>query len=342
MPSIHFPAEWAPQSAVQLTWPHKGTDWADSLEEVLPCFVDIARTILNYQDLIVVCADPAEVKASLKGVADDRLHLVQLPSNDTWARDHGPLSVFIDGTPTLLDFRFNGWGEKFYAEDDNRITRGLYDAGVFALTVARCDVQDFVLEGGSLESDGRGTLLTTAQCLLAPHRNQPLNEAAIEAYLKACFGADRVLWLREGYLAGDDTDGHIDMLARFCDASTIAYVSPPDWEDEHKVALVAMEAQLKTFRTKEGQPYRLVPLPMANPVYEGDERLPASYANFLLINGAVLLPVYGLPTDEDAIRQVASAFPDRAVVPIHCLPLIKQHGSLHCLTMQYPAGFLKR
>jgi len=341
MAFIHFPAEWAPQSAVQLTWPHKGTDWADNLEEVLPCFIELAKAILEHQDLIVVCADPAEVRTQLGAVDESRLHLVRLPSNDTWARDHGAISVFSDNKPVLLDFTFNGWGEKFRADLDNQISRGLFEAGLFDPTVTIKDEQDFVLEGGSIESDGQGTLLTTAQCLMAPHRNQPMDEAAIEARLKTSLGVDRVLWLRDGYLAGDDTDGHIDMLARFCDPTTIAYVAPPTWEDEHKAALSAMETSLKTFTTKEGHPYRIIPLPMATPVYEGDERLPASYANFLIINGAVLLPVYGLPTDEAAINQLQKAFPDRAIVPIPCSPLIKQHGSLHCLTMQYPDGFLE-
>lgn len=340
MASIRFPAEWAPQSAVQLTWPHEDTDWAESLDEVLPCFVELARTILTYQHLIVVCANPAAVKAQLGVVDGNRLHLVQLPSDDTWARDHGALSVYKNNEPTLLDFRFNGWGEKFGADNDNRITRGLFEAGLFAPSVSLSDEQDFILEGGSLESDGQGTLLTTAQCLLAPRRNQPMDEAAIEARLKTSLGVDRVLWLRDGYLAGDDTDGHIDMLARFCDPTTIAYVAPPTWEDEHREALLAMENSLRNVTTKEGHPYRLIPLPMAAPVYEGDERLPASYANFLIINGAVLLPVYGLSTDEAAIKQLKKAFPERTIVPINCVPLIKQHGSLHCLTMQYPAGFL--
>lgn len=340
MPSILFPAEWSPQSAIQLTWPHQNTDWVDSMDAVLPCFIELARAILARQHLLIVCADEAAVRAQLGFIDAHRLHLVCLPSDDTWARDHGGLSVLVDGQPVLLDFRFNGWGNKFTAEKDNQLTRGLYTAGVFAPEVRLQDEQAFVLEGGSVESDGRGTLLTTAQCLLAPHRNQPLDEAGIEAYLKRVLGANRVLWLRDGYLAGDDTDGHIDMLARFCDASTIAYVAPPVWEDEHSEALLAMEKALQAFTTPDGKPYHLIPLPMASPVYNEGERLPASYANFLFINGAVLLPVYGLPTDTKAIEQLKLACPDKEIVPINCLPLIKQHGSLHCLTMQYPLGFV--
>jgi len=340
MRTILFPAEWHPQSAVQLTWPHEQTDWAETLHEVLPCFERIALEILKRQALIVVCADKEAVLRRLGNGHEGRLHVVEIPLNDTWARDHGGLSVFQDGIPTLLDFTFNGWGEKFDARMDNVITSRLFEAHAFLPTVRFQCEQPFVLEGGSLESDGKGTLLTTAQCLLAPHRNQPMNGVEIENHLKQTLGVSRILWLREGYLAGDDTDGHIDMLARFCDEDTIAYVAPPTWDDEHTEALSAMECELKAFSTLNGKPYRLVPLPMATPVYHEGERLPASYSNFLIINGAVLLPVYGLETDLAAVSQLQYLFPDREIVPIDCLPLIKQHGSLHCLTMQFPAGFV--
>jgi agmatine deiminase len=338
--NIQFPAEWYPQSAVQLTWPHAGTDWAETLNEVMPCFKQIALEILKRQDLIVVCAEKEAVLEQLGTTHQGRLHLYELPSNDTWARDHGGLSVLANDRPTILDFTFNGWGEKFDASLDNRITSSLFEAHAFSETVQYKNEQPFVLEGGSVESDGKGVLLTTTQCLMAPHRNQPMDEAVIENHLKQTLGVSRILWLREGYLAGDDTDGHIDMLARFCDEETIAYVAAPTWEDEHTEALTAMERELKTFKTQSGKPYRLIPLPMATPVYHEGERLPASYANFLIMNGAVLLPIYGLETDQAAIDQLQSLFPNREIVPINCLPLIKQHGSLHCLTMQFPRGFV--
>lgn len=337
-----FPAEWHEQSAVQLTWPHEGTDWVDLLDEVVPVFKQITREILKRQHLIVVCNNKQDVLEQLKPSETEqaRLHLYEIPSNDTWARDHGGLSVFIDGHPVLLDFMFNGWGEKYKADKDNAITHYLYALEAFSEKVLLRFEHPFVLEGGSVESDGKGTLLTTSQCLLAPNRNQPMDKADIERRLKESLGVERVLWLRNGYLAGDDTDGHIDMLARFCDEETIAYVAPPTWEDEHTHALEAMEMELICLRTISGKPYRLVSLPMATPVFHEGERLPASYANFLIINGAVLLPVYGLETDKAAIKALTGLFPDRDIVPINCLPLIKQHGSLHCLTMQYPKGFV--
>jgi len=340
MKHISFPAEWYPQSAVQLTWPHAATDWFDRLDEVTSCFVTIAREILKRQPLIIVCADKATVLSQLDDVNLDRLHLYEIKSDDTWARDHGGISVFENGKPVLLDFTFNGWGKKFNAGNDNQITYKLYKQHAFAPKVNYVSHMPFILEGGSIESDGQGTLLTTAQCLMAPNRNQPLDESAIEATLKQTLGIQKVLWLRSGYLSGDDTDGHIDMLARFCNEHTIAYVAATDQEDEHTPALRQMEQELKTFRTPDGQPYDLIKLPMAAPIYYGSERLPASYANFLIINDTVLLPVYGLKTDEQALSRLQIAFPNREVIPINCLPLIYQHGSLHCLTMQYPEGFL--
>jgi agmatine deiminase len=335
-----FPAEWYKQSAVQLTWPHDRTDWASMLDEVIPCFVSIAKEILKRQRLIVVCSDKKSVLCKLGGDYPGRLFIYEIVSDDTWARDHAGISVFENRRPLLLDFTFNGWGKKFPAGADNALTKRLYEMGAFSRSVDYRSEQPFVLEGGSIETDGCGTIVTTAQCLLAPHRNQPMDEQAIEDQLKQKLGAQRILWLKNGYLAGDDTDGHIDMLARFCNEQTIAYVQASDPTDEHTPALKAMEKELTYFRTLQGDPYNLIPLPMADPVYHEGERLPASYANFLIINDAVLVPVYGLSTDKQAISQLEAAFPDKEIVPIHCLPLIYQHGSLHCLTMQYPEGFV--
>jgi agmatine/peptidylarginine deiminase len=340
MKQIFFPAEWHRQSAVQLTWPHDQTDWADMMDEVLPCFVSIAKKILEHERLIVICQNPEDVRKQLGNVPEEKLSLYKLPLDDTWARDHGAISVFVDGKPCIYDFTFNGWGKKFGAENDNRLSESLFNLHVFNPEVRYIRKQPFVLEGGSIESDGEGSLLTTANCFSAPNRNQPMAESEIDAYLKETFGVSQVLWLRNGYLAGDDTDGHIDMLARFCDAKTIVYVTALNGEDEHTPALREMEKELKAFRTLSGEPYRLIKLPMADPVYFEEERLPASYANFLILNGAILMPYYNSPKDEIARKQLQLAFPDRKITGINSLPLIRQHGSLHCLTMQYPEGFI--
>ena len=330
---IILPAEWAEQEFVQLTWPHAGTDWAYMLDEVNECFVNIAREIVKRENLLIVCNDTDEVEKLLGDIDFEKVTFAEMPTNDTWARDHGGITVLEDGKPVIYDFTFNGWGMKFAANHDNLITRKLYMAGIFG-EAGHKNCYDFVLEGGSIESDGEGTILTTSECLLSDNRNN-LSEQDIETKLKAYFGLKQVLWLNHGYLAGDDTDSHVDTLARLCDRSTIAYVRCEDEKDEHFLELKKMKKELRQFKTPEGRYYRLIPLPMADEVWEDDERLPATYANFLIINGAVLMPTYNSPKDEIAKEQLQKAFPDREIIGINCLALIKQHGSLHCVTMQY-------
>ena len=337
---IYLPAEWHEQSAVQLTWPHADTDWLPVLKDVNHCYLNMAKAISEREKLIIVTPEPEHVQVQLERALPaenmQRIILCQIPTNDTWARDHGFITLLAPDGPHLLDFKFNGWGEKFIADLDNQICRRMAEQKI--LNGLYEDHLDFVLEGGSIESDGCGTILTTSQCLLAPHRNQPFTQAQIENRLLASLHAERILWLDHGYLAGDDTDSHIDTLARFCPEDTIAYVQCLDQNDEHYTKLHLMEAQLQTFRTMEGKPYRLIPLPMAKATYDEDgNRLPATYANFLIINGAVLMPTYGDPkTDAKAEEQLRGAFPHHDIIGIDCRTLITQHGSLHCCTMQYP------
>ena len=311
-----MPAEWEPQSAVQLTWPHEATDWAPILPEITAVYEEMAREIKKREPLIIV---------------DD------IPHNDTWARDHGFITVeeVSDLRPQtsdliLLDFCFNGWGEKFEAALDNQINKHLFDRGIVKGQYE--PHLDFVLEGGSIESDGKGTVFTTTCCLMAPHRNQPLTQQEIEARLKEYLGAERIVWINHGSLIGDDTDGHIDTLVRICPDDTLLYTGG---DDDHP-DLARMEEELKTLRTLDGRPYRLLKLPLPRPIYDEGERLPATYANYLVVNGAVLVPTYNQPDlDAEAMRIIQQAFPDREIVSINCCAVIKQHGSLHCCTMQY-------
>lgn len=343
MSSVFFPPEWAKQAAVQLTWPHADSDWSYMLDEITACFVQLAKEIAKRQKLIVVCSDAKAVKLALGSMNENNLILKEIPSNDTWARDHAAISVFIDGEPCLCDFTFNGWGLKFASDRDNQINKQLYSLGVFSEEVEYINKKEFVLEGGSIESDGKGTLLTTSECLLSPNRNSFLSKQEVEEYLKKNFGLKRVLWLDYGYLAGDDTDSHIDTLARFCDEHTIAYVKCEDKEDEHYEALRKMEDQLKSFVDFEGNSYNLVSLPMPNAVYDEDGgRLPATYANFLIMDNALLLPIYdnNEVNNKRAIEVLKNIFPSKEIVSINCSPIIKQHGSLHCITMQYPERFV--
>lgn len=337
----HLPAEWHLQSGIQLTWPHAGTDWAYMLEEVQECFVNIAREIAERELLLIVTPEPEAVEKQIAATVNrTNVRFLKCETNDTWARDHGAITMIDNGTPSLLDFTFNGWGLKFASDLDNRITRQAVEAG--ALKGNYVNRLGFVLEGGSIESDGMGTLLTTSECLLSPNRNGQLNRVEIEEYLKSTFHLQQVLWLDHGYLAGDDTDSHIDTLARFCSPNTIAYVKCEDPNDEHYEALHAMEEQLKSFRTPAGEPYRLLALPMADKVEDDDERLPATYANFLIMNEAILYPTYCQPeNDRKAGEVLQQAFPNHQIVGIDCRALIRQHGSLHCVTMQYPLGVIK-
>lgn len=341
MENFRLPAEWEEQDGVLLAWPHAATDWNPILNEVEPVFLEIARQTSRFEKIVIVCPDVEELRPRLlaAGIPAERLSLYSVPTNDTWSRDFGPITVFRGDRPLLLDFGFNGWGLKFAADLDNQATRRLLEDGAF-VPLQRL-IPGLWLEGGSIESDGAGTLLTTSECLLNPNRNPHLFRPQIESELRRWLGAEHVLWLENGYLAGDDTDSHIDTLARLCPDDTIVYVACDDEEDEHYRDLKLMEEELQAFRTREGRPYRLLPLPWPRPHFDADgERLPATYANFLVVNGAVLVPTYNDPRDAGALNVIADAFPDREIVGLDCSPLILQHGSLHCVTMQLPKGVL--
>ena len=349
MRANRLPAEWEPQGGIQLTWPHPDTAWY-ALEDVLGCYTRIAAAILRFEPLLIVCRDRQECRRDLlRKQAElglsfdvDAIRYYEIPLNDTWARDHGAISVYGDGgEKCVLDFVFNGWGLKFGADLDNQINRHLYAAGAFAPEVRYQDMRPFVLEGGSIDTDGADTLLATEECLCSQNRNEYLTRAQIEERLGAAFGLRRVLWLRQGGIVGDDTDSHVDILARFCSPDTIAYTRCEDPSDENYPALAAMEAELRTFRTLDGRPYNLVPLPLPDALYLEDYRLPASYANFLILNGAVLVPGACSPKDEVARRQLQQVFPDREVLVIDCRPLLSGHGGLHCITMNYPKDWIR-
>lgn len=350
MSKLYLPAEWEKQNAIQLTWPHGDTDWKEYLDEANSTYVQMADAITQYERLIVVTPYPDQLKALLDARLSkeqmERVTFNQCPTNDTWARDHSFITLVekendADGKEgkkgnrvVLLDFQFNGWGKKFRADLDNKINRSLYDNGI--VKGEYVDLNDFVLEGGSIESDGKGTVFTTSCCLLAPHRNQPLSRQEIEERLKEMLRADRIVWIDYGQLTGDDTDGHIDTLVRTAPDDTLVYVGCDDKEDEQYDELRRMEEQLATLRTDDGRPYRLLKLPMPEAMYEDGERLPATYANFIIINDAVIYPTYNQPeNDEEARRVIAEAFPYRELIGIDSSVVVRQHGSLHCCSMQY-------
>ncbi len=345
-----LPAEWSPQSGIQLTWPHAGTDWKPYLNEITQTFLQMACEIAKRETLLVVTPDKASTKALLASTLDansmKHVMVQQIDTNDTWARDHAPLTMvsthlaqgfFVKNH--LLDFKFNGWGEKFEWRKDNAINLQLYYNGVFQAALE--NHTDFVLEGGAIESDGQGTIMTTSSCMLAPHRNQPLDKRMIEERLINLFNAKRIIWIDHGRLMGDDTDGHIDTIVRMAPHDTLLYVGCDDQNDTHYSDFAALEKQLNTLSTINGRPYRLLRLPMPDAIYDGNDRLPATYANFVILNRAVLVPTYQQKEkDQKAIDTIRQAFPDREIIGIDACTAIRQHGSLHCLTMQYPEGAL--
>ncbi|MGO0999447.1 agmatine deiminase family protein [Lysobacter sp. CA196] len=338
---LRFPAEWEPQSAVLIAWPNADTDWAERLGEVEETYIALVAAIVRYQPVLICVADDdvqAYARARLSSARIDmaRVHFIEAPYDDTWLRDSGPISLRDGAGFRLLDFRFTGWGGKFDASQDDLLVERLTEMGIFSNSVRQSI--DFALEGGAIETDGAGTLLSTWQCLHERHPQASREE--ITAKLADWLQQDRVLWLDHGSLEGDDTDAHIDTLARFAAPDAIVYQGCDDPSDSHYPELQAMAAELAALRTRDGQPYRLFALPWAQPVIDENRRLAASYANFLIINGAVLMPAYGDAADAEAQAVLAQAFPDRDIVPVPCRALIWQNGSLHCVTMQLPQGLV--
>ena len=336
-----LPAEWEMSGAVLVAWPPPDTDWAYMLPEVQQCVREMIRAMLPWTPVIVACPDPDAAREELSELLCGSLSFFKTPTNDTWTRDYGPISVKNPSTGqySILDFRFNGWGLKFAACHDNLVVGRMCSEGL--LTAERVNCQDFVLEGGGIESDGAGLLMTTAECQLSPNRNPVLTKSCINERLLRYFGGEKVIWLHHGYLAGDDTDSHIDTLARFAPGNSSVYVGCDDPSDEHFSELQAMESELKEARNLNDEPFNLIRLPLPDPIYDEDgDRLPATYANFLALPNAVFLPTYGHPRKDLMARQMLQIVFDVPVIEVDCRPLIRQHGSFHCMTMQMPGAIL--
>lgn len=340
-----FYAEWEKQDGILLSFPHKNSDWNPYLKEVRQVYCEIIAEILKVESCVLVCDSKEE---TLKIIQDycatkgvnlallERLYCIEIPSNDTWARDFGGITICKNGKNCVLDYGFNGWGLKFASNFDNQITRRLHALGI----LKRVQTQKLILEGGSIESNGEGVLLTNTQCLMEANRNPFYTQKQLEKILKKDLGIQKILWLNSGFLSGDDTDSHIDTLARFVDKDTIVYVGCNNQEDEHYSQLLAMKQELQNLRNLKGKPFKLVELPFVSPKYYDSERLPATYANFLFLNGVILLPIYRDSNDTLALEILQKACPKHQVIPIDCSILIRQHGSLHCISMQFPKNTL--
>ncbi|WP_256644915.1 agmatine deiminase family protein [Thermomonas paludicola] len=339
--SVRFPAEWEPQAAILIAWPHADTDWAERLGSVEETYIALVAAITRFQPVLICVADDdvetyADIRLRSNRVNMERVRFVPASYDDTWLRDSGPITLRENGGFRLLDFRFTAWGGKFEAGRDDRLVETLAAQGLFGNAVRQRI--DFALEGGAIETDGTGTLLTTWTCLHERHPEASREE--LSATLSDCLHQERVLWLDHGALEGDDTDAHIDTLARFAPGDAIVFQACDDATDSHHPGLKAMAEELAALRTRDGKPYRLFPLPWAQPVLDEGRRLAASYANFLIVNGAVLMPAYGDAADNAAAVVLAQAFPGREIVQVPCRPLIWQNGSLHCITMQLPEGLV--
>lgn len=340
-PAWRLPAEWERQDAILIAWPHAGTDWGPRLARIEAAYVALTAAIARFQPLLVIVAD-GQVHARAAsllaegGVAAGRVDFIEAAYDDTWLRDSGPITLCDGERFRLLDFRFTGWGGKFEAGRDDRLVENLAAQGLFR--EAALQRIDWALEGGAIESDGHGSVLTTWRCLAQRHPG--LGREEMTRRLTQSLAARRVLWLEHGYLEGDDTDAHIDTLARFAPGDAIVYQACDDRRDPHHAELSRMGEELQALRNPTGFPYRLHALPWPRPIVDEGRRLAASYANYLIVNGGVVMPAYGDPADVVAAAVIAAAHPGRGVVQVEARDLIWQNGSVHCLTMQLPAGVL--
>jgi len=342
--SLTLPAEWEPQDAVILAWPYTETDWRPVLNRIHETYITIIKQITRFEYVVMILPDESTAKDFSKQLdlhqVDQRKIITLIADyNDTWLRDSGPVTVIENNNIKHIDFRFNGWGGKFNHQLDDQLCQKLFSHPKLKNnTNLKLDI---ILEGGSIDSDGHGVLLTTKPCLLNENRNPTLSQKDYEELFASQLGIKKTLWLEHGMIMGDDTDGHIDMLARFCPNNILVHCACHDKTDPHYEPFKNMTMELQKFRDSNEKPYKLVELPIPKAIMdEKGKRLPASYCNFLIINQAVLLPVYNDEMDNVAIERLSAAFPDREIIPVNATTIIRHGGSLHCLTMQLPAGSL--
>ncbi|MFA6468752.1 MAG: agmatine deiminase family protein [Bacteroidota bacterium] len=335
-----FPAEWEPQSATWLSWAHKQESWPGKFEPVPFIYTNIVKTIARFQHVHINVKDDemfedVTSRLSLAGVPKEQFTLHRIPTNDAWCRDHGPAFVVNPSAAqkkAIVDWGYNAWGGKYPPFDlDDVVPTKI--AEEYKLPVFYPGI---VMEGGAIEVNGKGCLLTTKACLLNKNRNPHLNQEQIELFLKEYYGQKKILWLNDG-IVGDDTDGHIDDLSRFVNPTTILTCVEDDPQDENHEILLENLKLLRTLTDQDNNPFTIVELPMPGVVaYEG-QRLPASYANFLIGNGFVIVPVFNHPNDLKALTIIQSQFPNRAVIGIDCVDLVWGLGTLHCISQQEPA-----
>ena len=333
-----MPAEWSPHQATWLSWPHNSETWPGVLEAAEQSMADVVTALAPHETVIINVLDDAHgqrVSSCLAGrVADEQFRLERIATDDAWIRDYGAIIVHSDDSPSgmvAVDFDYNAWGGKYPPYDRDRAVakQMAVRLGLPRITSA------MVLEGGSVDVNGEGLGLVTEQCLLNPNRNPSLQQAEIEISLEEFLGLTELVWLGDG-VTGDDTDGHVDNLARFVDALRVVAVTSSDSADPDHAALADNHRRLEAFSDRSGRGLEVIELPMSEPVIHAGDRMPASYANFYIANGVVLMPAYGGSADDRARGILVDCFPGRQIVPIDCRPLIVGLGALHCLTQQIP------
>lgn len=335
-----FPAEWEQQAGTWFSWPHKEESWPGKFEPIPYVFTNIVRTVARFQHVHINVVDEAMrddvlTRLTKAGVPPTQFTLHLIPTNDAWCRDHGPAFVvnpLSDHPLAIVDWNYNAWGNKYppYDLDDVVPTRIAEERNLPVFSPG------IIMEGGSIDVNGDGCLLTTRACLLNKNRNPHLSQQEIETYLREYYGQEKILWLEDG-IVGDDTDGHIDDLARFVNPSTIVTVVEEDPADENYEILQENLRILRTLKDRHGNPFRIVELPMPRPVIYDGQRLPASYANFLIGNGFVVVPTFQDKNDLRALTILQQEFPQRAVIGIDCVDLVWGLGTLHCISQQEPA-----
>ena len=334
-----MPAEWEPHAGTWLTWPRReGISFPDLYDRIPPILAAMVRALAEDEGVFINVWDAtmeAEVRSVLTqhDALNDRVEFHHHPAYEPWCRDHGPVFVVNTSQRAVLNWGYNAWGEKYPPYDlDNAVPEHIASARGLP-----CFTPDMILEGGSIEVNGQGTLITTESCLLNPNRNPALDRTAIEQRLSDYLGVRKVLWLGEG-IAGDDTDGHVDDLTRFVDAQTVVTAVEPDSQHPNHPPLQVNLQRLQAMCTQDGDSLRVIELPMPKPVLDQGERLPASYANFYIGNRTVLMPAFGQSRDADAQAILQQCFPSRRVLPLDSTDLIRGLGSFHCLTQQEPWG----
>lgn len=334
--TYRMPAEWEPHAGTWLAWPHNRKHWPGKFDPIPKMYVQFIKA-LTRSERVFLCVQDIEMEREVRtlleqgNVALRQVDFFQILTNASWSRDHGPMFVQSPDGLTIVDWGYNGNGKKWGPTNlDDAVPEKI--AGLLGLPIIS---PQMILEGGSIEVNGRGTLLTTESCLLNKNRNPQLNREQIEGYLREHLGATNILWLKEG-IAGDDTDGHIDDLARFVNPTTVVCPLTNDPTDADYAILQQNYRDLQKMRDQDGKPLTIVPLPTPSPVIHKRERLPASYANFYIANTVVLVPTFGCPQDAEALATLQQFFPNRRVVGIDCIDLVWGLGTIHCSTMQQP------